>query len=107
MTPRGQSEITVGFADSFDITERRPELLEDGSVAFFTDTIRVTSPWVDSDVETLFRGRGPYAVWGYWTNEDDGRLASAGATEARLIRAGHEGEGIRRYIFEFEAFSLA
>lgn len=104
-TPAGGVETVVAFADDLSMT-RKPELLEDGSAAYFIDTLTFSSPWVDSDVETFFKNRGPFKVYGYWTNVDDLRLASAGVQDARLTSARHEGTEVRRYTFELEAFAL-
>lgn len=107
VTPAGGSETLVGYAEDLTIS-RRPELLEDGSTVYYIDTISITSPWVDSDVETFWKNRGPFPkVFAYWTNEDDARLVSAGVQEARLLSARHEGSEIRRFTFEFEGYSLA
>lgn len=107
--PVGLNSVSVGFVRSYNL-ERTPVLVEDGAAAFFQDRLTIESPWVDSDVTTIFYARGAYDfIVVKWLNEDDGRLESASITKAICRSAGRRpGQGeVETFTFQFEAVSQA
>ena len=105
--PSGLASQNIGYIRSYSLS-RTPVLLEDGSVAFYTDELSIESPWVDGDVTAIFEAAGPFGAFVRWTNTDDGRLASVSVTGARLQdarRAPGDG-GVEIFTFRFAANAL-
>lgn len=104
----GLASQSVGFVRSY-ADARTPVKNEDGSVAYFRDRFTFSSPWVSSEVETLFAGKEPVDIVMRWRNEDDGRLQSAVVLGAVMMdaRKSPGGSEVEEYSFSFEGFALA
>lgn len=108
--PSGANEEVLGYVQTYTL-DRDEVLTEDGRAARYNDKLSLESPWVDDNVETFFKTRGPFDyIVISWTNADDSRLRSASLTKAvcrSVSRKPTSQFGPETFAFQFEAVSLA
>lgn len=107
VTPSGQSAQVITFATGMSL-DKKPVILEDGSVVYRRITMSLDTVWVDDDVKAVIEADGPHTVVVTWTNADDLRLRSEALQDAALTGASLRGAlegGAQVYALTFEGLS--